>query len=121
MLPQIFYTCLFLAGWYFIHLGFTNPQINIQMYRNNTYVIRGDQIAKFEMCLPNKQLNCTLSAFHDMNNFDILIYRHYSGYYDVFNRTIRYGHSLTDKFYSGDMIKHIGNCRDSLLIDCETV
>jgi len=112
--------CLFLSGWYFIHLGFTDPQITIQMYRNNTYAIRGGQYAKFDSDLLNKQLNCTLSVFHDTNNIDVCIYRHYSGYYDILNRTIRYNHPLTDKFNSDDMIKHMGNRHDVLLICCET-
>lgn len=104
-----------------IHNTFNDPQINIQLYRNNTYIIRGGQHVRFESDILNRQLNCTISAYHDSNDIDILIYRHYPGYYDIFNRTIRYKNALIEKFYSGDMIKHIGFRSDSLLIDCEMI
>lgn len=121
MYQLCFHALLIIFGWYMIHNAFTDPQISIRMNRNNTYVIRGDQYARFESDILNRSLNCTLNVYHDMNDIDILIYRHYTGYYDIFNRTIRYNYPLIDKFYSGDMIKHIGFRSDSLLIECEMI
>lgn len=115
------YIVIFIFGWYMIHLAFNDSQINIPMYCNNTYTLRGGRHALFEHDLLNRTLNCILRPLHDSNDIDILIYRKYSGHYDITNKTIRYNHSFTDNFYSGDMIKHLGGCIDYLVVDCEIV
>ena len=120
MHQYLFNGLILLLGIYLIYNAYSDPQINIQLYRNNTYTIRGGQHAKFEQDILNRTLGCTLRALHDANEIDILIYRKYDGYYDISNKTIRYNHTFTDKFYSEDMIKHLGDCKDYLVIDCET-
>ena len=83
MFQQITYIFLFLAGWYMIYLAFNDQLVNIDMNRNNSYTIRGEQYAVFGPNLSqDKILNCTLSALHDSNCIDILIYTKYSNYYD---------------------------------------